>query len=121
MDSLLIDGFLTFFLVASEICLVFHMFKENQQCPEQHGCISIKDAKHHFNLSLTFCLSRPAFQKLEDCFEALALNLELGIPLPAELDELQHSLSKPNGLKSDDLSPRSSSSLARSSLENNAT
>lgn len=66
-------------------------------------------------------LSRPAFQKLEDCFEALALNLELGIPLPAELDELQHSLSKSNRPESDDLSPKSSSSSERSSLENNAT
>ncbi|XP_053509666.1 LIM domain kinase 2 isoform X2 [Ictalurus furcatus] len=65
--------------------------------------------------------SRPAFQKLEDCFEALALNLELGIPLPAELDELQHSLSKSNRPESDDLSPKSSSSSERSSLENNAT
>uniref|UniRef100_A0A3B4AI89 LIM domain kinase 2 n=1 Tax=Periophthalmus magnuspinnatus TaxID=409849 RepID=A0A3B4AI89_9GOBI len=37
--------------------------------------------------------SRPPFQKLEDWFEALSLNLELGIPLPAELEELQHSLS----------------------------
>ncbi|XP_043094439.1 LIM domain kinase 2 [Puntigrus tetrazona] len=33
--------------------------------------------------------NRPAFQKLEDCFEALALNQELNIPLPAELDDLQ--------------------------------
>ncbi|XP_072289760.1 LIM domain kinase 2 [Eucyclogobius newberryi] len=37
--------------------------------------------------------SRPPFQKLEDWFDALCLNLELGIPLPAELEELQHSLS----------------------------
>ncbi|KAM4616132.1 LIM domain kinase 2 [Polymixia lowei] len=38
--------------------------------------------------------NRPPFQKLEDCFEALALNQELGIPLPAELDELHQSLSR---------------------------
>uniref|UniRef100_A0A8C6V344 LIM domain kinase 2 n=1 Tax=Neogobius melanostomus TaxID=47308 RepID=A0A8C6V344_9GOBI len=37
--------------------------------------------------------SRPPFQKLEDWFEALSLNLELGIPLPAEVEELQQSLS----------------------------
>uniref|UniRef100_A0AAY4CHF6 LIM domain kinase 2 n=1 Tax=Denticeps clupeoides TaxID=299321 RepID=A0AAY4CHF6_9TELE len=37
--------------------------------------------------------NRPAFQKLEDCFEALALNQELGIPLPAELDELHQTFS----------------------------
>ncbi|KAM3868087.1 LIM domain kinase 2 [Diretmus argenteus] len=36
--------------------------------------------------------NRPPFQKLEDCFEALFLNQELGIPLPAELDELHQSL-----------------------------
>ncbi|KAK2911107.1 hypothetical protein QQF64_026758 [Cirrhinus molitorella] len=35
--------------------------------------------------------NRPAFQKLEDCFEALALNQELNIPLPAELDDLQQN------------------------------
>uniref|UniRef100_A0A672NY20 LIM domain kinase 2 n=1 Tax=Sinocyclocheilus grahami TaxID=75366 RepID=A0A672NY20_SINGR len=35
--------------------------------------------------------NRPAFQKLEDCFEALALNQELNIPLPAELDDLQQT------------------------------
>lgn len=33
----------------------------------------------------------PPFEKLEDWFEALSLNQEMGIPLPAELDELQHS------------------------------
>lgn len=71
--------------------------------------------------SLTSYLCRPAFQKLEDCFEALALNLELRIPLPAELDELQQRLLKPNRTKSDDLSPKSSPSLERSSLENDAT
>lgn len=36
----------------------------------------------------------PPFQKLEDCFEALSLNQELGIPLPAELDVLHQSLSR---------------------------
>lgn len=35
--------------------------------------------------------NRPAFQKLEDCFEALTLNQELGIHLPAELEELQQN------------------------------
>uniref|UniRef100_A0A4W6GBG5 LIM domain kinase 2 n=1 Tax=Lates calcarifer TaxID=8187 RepID=A0A4W6GBG5_LATCA len=38
--------------------------------------------------------NRPPFQKLEDWFEALSLNQELGIPLPAELDELHQSLSQ---------------------------
>lgn len=64
---------------------------------------------------------RPAFQKLEDCFEALALNLELGIPLPAELDELQQRLSKPNGSRSNDLSPKSSPSPEHSSLPKDTT
>ncbi|KAG7480855.1 hypothetical protein MATL_G00060640 [Megalops atlanticus] len=41
--------------------------------------------------------NRPAFEKLEDCFEALALNQELGIPLPAELDELHQSLYRLHG------------------------
>ncbi|KAJ8379386.1 hypothetical protein SKAU_G00001640 [Synaphobranchus kaupii] len=36
--------------------------------------------------------NRPAFEKLEDCFEALTLNQDLGIPLPAELDELHQRL-----------------------------
>lgn len=35
--------------------------------------------------------NRPAFQKLEDCFEALTLNQEMGIHLPAELDELHQN------------------------------
>ncbi|XP_077377672.1 LIM domain kinase 2 isoform X1 [Festucalex cinctus] len=38
--------------------------------------------------------NRPPFQKLEDCFQALSLNQELGIPLPSELDELHQSLSR---------------------------
>uniref|UniRef100_A0A672JNW9 LIM domain kinase 2 n=1 Tax=Salarias fasciatus TaxID=181472 RepID=A0A672JNW9_SALFA len=38
--------------------------------------------------------TRPSFQKLEDWFEALSLNQELGIPLPSELDELQQRLSR---------------------------
>ncbi|MGH0149506.1 UNVERIFIED_CONTAM: hypothetical protein FKN15_035003 [Acipenser sinensis] len=38
--------------------------------------------------------NRPAFENLEDCFEALALNLELCIPLPAKMGELDHSLYK---------------------------
>ncbi|XP_029018103.1 LIM domain kinase 2 isoform X2 [Betta splendens] len=38
--------------------------------------------------------NRPPFEKLEDWFEALSLNLELGIPLPGEVDELHHSLSQ---------------------------
>uniref|UniRef100_A0AAQ5YVU6 LIM domain kinase 2 n=1 Tax=Amphiprion ocellaris TaxID=80972 RepID=A0AAQ5YVU6_AMPOC len=38
--------------------------------------------------------NRPPFQKLEDWFGALSLNQELGIPLPAELDELHQSLSR---------------------------
>ncbi|XP_068617110.1 LIM domain kinase 2 isoform X2 [Brachionichthys hirsutus] len=40
--------------------------------------------------------NRPSFQKLEDWFEALSLNQELGIPIPAELDELHLSLSQLN-------------------------
>lgn len=36
--------------------------------------------------------NRPASQKLEDCFEALYLNQEMGIPLPAELEELHQRL-----------------------------
>ncbi|KAM9393432.1 LIM domain kinase 2 isoform 1-T2 [Pholidichthys leucotaenia] len=36
--------------------------------------------------------SRPPFQKLEDWFEAISLNQELGIHLPAELDELHQRL-----------------------------
>ncbi|XP_014303165.1 LIM domain kinase 2 isoform X4 [Myotis lucifugus] len=43
--------------------------------------------------------SRPAFSKLEDSFEALSLYLgELGIPLPAELEELDHTVSVQYGL-----------------------
>ncbi|XP_056274588.1 LIM domain kinase 2 isoform X2 [Pseudoliparis swirei] len=38
--------------------------------------------------------NRPAFQKLEDWIEALSLNQELGIPLPAELDELDQSANR---------------------------
>uniref|UniRef100_A0A8C8A337 non-specific serine/threonine protein kinase n=1 Tax=Oryzias sinensis TaxID=183150 RepID=A0A8C8A337_9TELE len=38
--------------------------------------------------------NRPPFQKLEDWFEALSLNQELRIPLPAELEELHQSLSR---------------------------
>uniref|UniRef100_A0A674NEE2 non-specific serine/threonine protein kinase n=1 Tax=Takifugu rubripes TaxID=31033 RepID=A0A674NEE2_TAKRU len=41
-----------------------------------------------------FCSSSPSFQKLEDWFEALSLNQELGIPLPAELDELHQTMSR---------------------------
>uniref|UniRef100_A0A8C9WV26 LIM domain kinase 2 n=1 Tax=Sander lucioperca TaxID=283035 RepID=A0A8C9WV26_SANLU len=36
----------------------------------------------------------PPFQKLEDWFKALSLNQELGIPLPAELDELHQRVSR---------------------------
>ncbi|TRY71321.1 hypothetical protein DNTS_002258 [Danionella cerebrum] len=41
--------------------------------------------------------NRPAFQKLEDCFEALTLYQELNIPLPAELDELQQKFLRNHG------------------------
>ncbi|XP_076846022.1 LIM domain kinase 2 isoform X2 [Brachyhypopomus gauderio] len=65
-----------------------------------------------FSLAVACCDltpdSRPAFHKLEDCFEALALNQELGIPLPAELDEMQHSLWKIQGTNPDELSPNPS-------------
>lgn len=53
-------------------------------------------------LQLTPFLSRPAFSKLEDSFEALSLYLgELGIPLPAELEELDHTVSLQYGLTRD--------------------
>lgn len=43
--------------------------------------------------------SRPAFSKLEDFFEALSLYLgELGIPLPTELEDLDHTVSMEYGL-----------------------
>nr|XP_006627138.1 PREDICTED: LIM domain kinase 2-like [Lepisosteus oculatus] len=49
-----------------------------------------------FPLAVAFCdlvpENRPTFEKLVDCFEVLALNLELGIPLPAELEVLHHHL-----------------------------
>uniref|UniRef100_A0A671N802 non-specific serine/threonine protein kinase n=1 Tax=Sinocyclocheilus anshuiensis TaxID=1608454 RepID=A0A671N802_9TELE len=41
--------------------------------------------------------NRAAFQKLEDCFEALALNQELNIPLPAELDDLRQKFLRTYG------------------------
>ncbi|XP_063171558.1 LIM domain kinase 2 isoform X3 [Candoia aspera] len=48
--------------------------------------------------------SRPPFSKLEDSFEALSLYLgELGIPLPSELEELDHSVSMQFGLIRDKL------------------
>ena len=47
-------------------------------------------------------LCRPAFSKLEDSFEALSLYLgELAIPLPAELEELDHTVSMEYGLTRD--------------------
>ncbi|XP_059910098.1 LIM domain kinase 2 isoform X1 [Gadus macrocephalus] len=45
--------------------------------------------------------NRPPFQKLEDFFKAMALNQELGIPLPAELEELHQSLCRDQGPKDD--------------------
>lgn len=54
------------------------------------------------SMQLTPFLSRPAFSKLEDSFEALSLYLgELGIPLPAELEELDHTVSTQYGLTRD--------------------
>ncbi|XP_060105432.1 LIM domain kinase 2 isoform X2 [Heteronotia binoei] len=48
--------------------------------------------------------SRPPFSKLEDSFEALSLYLgELGIPLPSELEELDHNISTQYGLIRDKL------------------
>lgn len=48
-----------------------------------------------FNPSLlSLCSFSPSFQKLEDWFGALSLNQELGIPLPAELDELHQTMSR---------------------------
>ncbi|TUB86241.1 LIM domain kinase 2 [Bagarius yarrelli] len=58
---------------------------------------------------------------LDDCFEALVLNLELGIPLPAEFDELQQRLSLSNQSRSRDMSSKSSSSPEQSSLEKDNT
>lgn len=53
----------------------------------------------HISPVSTPFLSRPAFSKLEDSFEALSLYLgELGIPLPAELEELDHTVSLQYGL-----------------------
>lgn len=69
--------------------------------------------------------SRPDFEKLVDCFEALALNQELGIPLPAELDELQqnlwrtHSPTSPNDLSPNPSPTKRAPELAN--LENNVT
>lgn len=56
--------------------------------------------------------NRPPFQKLEDWFAALSLNQELGIPLPAELDELHQNLSRLHWPK--DGSPNQSSSQSLS-------
>lgn len=48
--------------------------------------------------------SRPPFSKLEDSFEALSLYLgELAIPLPSELEELDHNVSVQYGLTRDKL------------------
>lgn len=48
--------------------------------------------------------SRPPFSKLEDSFEALSLYLgELAIPLPSELEELDHNVSMQYGLNRDKL------------------
>lgn len=54
---------------------------------------------------LTFLfLPRPPFSKLEDSFEALSLYLgELGIPLPSELEELDHNIITQYGLIRDKL------------------
>uniref|UniRef100_A0AAR2J4J0 LIM domain kinase 2 n=1 Tax=Pygocentrus nattereri TaxID=42514 RepID=A0AAR2J4J0_PYGNA len=81
-----------------------------------------------FPLAVTCCDlfpdSRPAFEKLDDWFEALALNQELGIPLPAELDELQQNLWKTHSPNMYDLSPNPSPTTRapeRSTLETNGT
>lgn len=48
--------------------------------------------------------SRPPFSKLEDSFEALSLYLgELAIPLPSELEELDHNVGVQYGLNRDKL------------------
>uniref|UniRef100_A0A8B9GZ03 non-specific serine/threonine protein kinase n=1 Tax=Astyanax mexicanus TaxID=7994 RepID=A0A8B9GZ03_ASTMX len=76
----------------------------------------------HRDLNSHNCLVK---LKLEDCFEALALNQELGIHLPAELDELQQNLWRTHSpTRSSDLSPNPSpTKLApdRAGLENNGT
>ena len=70
-------------------CLLCHPFSPPATTPVSH-------------LSPTPFLSRPAFSKLEDSFEALSLYLgDLGIPLPAELEELDHTVSVQYGLTRD--------------------
>lgn len=64
---------------------------------------------------LTFSSLSPPFQKLEDWFGALSLNQELGIPLPAELDELHHSLSRLHWPKDSSPSPCCSPQLENDS------
>ncbi|XP_066510831.1 LIM domain kinase 2-like [Hoplias malabaricus] len=68
--------------------------------------------------------SRPTFEKLVDCFEALALNQELGIHLPAELDELQQNLWRTHGSNTNDFSPDPSPTTLvpeQPTLESNST
>lgn len=60
----------------------------------------------------------PPFQKLEDWFGALSLNQELGIPLPAELDELHHSVSQLHRPK--DVSPVQNTDQSSNSTEASA-
>uniref|UniRef100_A0AAX7UW02 LIM domain kinase 2 n=1 Tax=Astatotilapia calliptera TaxID=8154 RepID=A0AAX7UW02_ASTCA len=70
--------------------------------------------------------NRPPFQKLEDWFAALSLNQELGIPLPAELDELHQSLSRlywpkdgsPNQSSDQSLTPVAASPDCSSTTDN---
>lgn len=57
-----------------------------------------------FPLTFLNAASRPPFSKLEDSFEALSLYLgELAIPLPSELEELDHNVSVQYGLNRDKL------------------
>ncbi|XP_006784859.1 LIM domain kinase 2 [Neolamprologus brichardi] len=70
--------------------------------------------------------NRPPFQKLEDWFAALSLNQELGIPLPAELEELHQSLSRlywpkdgsPNQSSDQSLTPVAASPDCSSTTDN---
>lgn len=77
-------------------------------------------------LFLPFLFLSPPFQKLEDWFAALSLNQELGIPLPAELEELHQSLSRiywpkdgsPNQSSDQSLTPVAASPDCSSTTDN---
>ncbi len=74
-------------------------FRSRPACTDCFLMFFSQPCQSGFNLkpfcvpSLLLSSPSPPFQKLEDWFEALSLNQELGIPLPAELDELHQRLS----------------------------